>query len=155
MAENESLDLNRPYALSWKPVLEAALKGDSSGMTGSMSTRSCHPEFPRRMSRRVSLVTGRDITFRLPFHRSTKGEIIRWEDIESAGRLPEPVHRYLLETQILKSGESPAAIIDLLARNRDEWKGIVAERRRLGFRWARLLNPALTPIGRGVSNASA
>jgi hypothetical protein len=82
-------------------------------------------------------------------------QVAKWDDIERTGQLPEPVYRYLLETQVLNSGESPRAIIDLLVRNRDEWKGIVAERRRLGFRWARLLNPALTPIGRGVSNASA
>ena len=48
-----------------------------AGMTGSMSTRSCHPEFLRRMSRLVSLVTGREIIFRLPFYQWTKGEMVR------------------------------------------------------------------------------
>lgn len=212
-----------------------------AGMTGSMSTRSCHPEFLRRMSRLVSLVTGQEMTFRLPFYQWTKGEMVRaineagladlareavscahyplshqcykqcgicsacifrrqamivgeidepegnysfdlfdsadaanavdsekqmylksflmqvarWEDIEKTGQLPEPDRRYLLETQILKSGESAGAIIDLLVRNRDEWKAIVARRRHLGFRWASLLDRTTVPVGPGVSHASA
>jgi Queuosine biosynthesis protein QueC len=212
-----------------------------AGMTGSKSTRGCHPEFLRRMSRLVSLVAGRDINFRLPFQRWTKGEMVRaindagladlardsvscaryplghqcyqqcgicpacifrrqamivggveepqgnysfdlfgtaevanaltskklnflnafliqvanWGDIENSGQRPEPVYRYLLETQILSSSESPVAIIDLLVRNRDEWRAIAAERRRCGFRWARLLDPAREPVRQGVSHASA
>jgi hypothetical protein len=82
-------------------------------------------------------------------------QVARWDNIETTGQLPEPDYRYLRETQILNSGESPRAIIDLLVRNRDEWRAIAAKRRRLGFRRAFLLNPARTPAGRGVSHASA
>jgi hypothetical protein len=82
-------------------------------------------------------------------------QVARWHDIEKTGRLPEQVYRYLLETQILNSGESPGAIIDLLVRNREEWKAIVAERRHLGFQWASLLDRAIVPVGPGVSHAIA
>jgi hypothetical protein len=82
-------------------------------------------------------------------------QVANWGDIENSGQLPEPVYRYLLETQILSSSESPMAIIDLLVRNRDEWRAIAAERRRCGFRWARLLDPAREPVRQGVSHASA
>jgi hypothetical protein len=47
-------------------------------------------------------------------------QVARWQDIEKTGRLLEQDYRYLLETQILNSGESPGAIIDLLVRNREE-----------------------------------
>ena len=57
-------------------------------------------------------------------------QVARWDDIEKTGRLPESVSRHLLETHILKVGESPEAIIDLLVRHRDEWKQIVAKGRR-------------------------
>ena len=82
-------------------------------------------------------------------------QVARWDDIEKTRQLPEPDHRYLLETQILKSSESPRAIIDLLVRNRDEWKAIVARRRHLGFRWASLLDRAIARVGPGVSHAIA
>jgi len=212
-----------------------------AGMTGSKSTRNCHPEFLRRMSRLASIVTEHEITFRLPFLDQTKGEMVRavneagladlaretiscahyplghrryqqcgvcsscifrrqamlvggieepegsysfdlfgtaeaanvvpqeklkylkaflmqvakWDDIEKIGRLPEPVSRHLLETHIHKVGDSPEAIIDLLVRHRDEWKQIVAKGRRVGYRWARLLDPARTSVGQGVSHAPA
>ena len=42
-----------------------------------------------------------------------------------------------------------------VVRNRDEWKAMVAERRRLGFRWTRLLDPARTSVEQGASHASA
>ncbi|SRR5579883_51333 len=48
-----------------------------AGMVGSMATRGCHPEFLRRMSCLVSLVTGRQMNFRLPFFDFTKGEMVR------------------------------------------------------------------------------
>ena len=48
-----------------------------AGMVGSKATRGAHPEFLRRMSRLVSLVAEREITFQLPFMNSTKGEMVR------------------------------------------------------------------------------
>ena len=213
-----------------------------AGMTGWMSTRSCHPEFLRRMLRLVSLVSATVTSFfdfrspsgrrerwsvrsttpasetwlerqsrvlairwaiscykqcgicsacifrrqamivggidepqgsysfdlfddteaasgipseKLMYLKAFLMQVASWDQVEKTGQLPDSVYRYLLETQILSCGESPGAIIDLLVRNRDEWKAMVAERRRLGFRWARLLDPARTPLERGVSHASA
>jgi hypothetical protein len=37
MADNESLDLTSPYAPRWKPVMEAALKGESSEKVSNAS----------------------------------------------------------------------------------------------------------------------
>jgi hypothetical protein len=54
-----------------------------AGMLGSMATRSCHPEFLCRMSRRASIVTEREISFRLPFLQGIEGEVVR--DLERAG----------------------------------------------------------------------
>src|SRR5271170_3170016 len=40
MAENESLDLNSPYALRWKPVPDAALKGESPENVSSLARKA-------------------------------------------------------------------------------------------------------------------
>ena len=40
MAENESLDLNSPYARRWNPALEAALRGDSCQKVSSLIRRA-------------------------------------------------------------------------------------------------------------------
>ena len=48
-----------------------------AGMVGSQATRSCHPEFFRRMSRLCTLVTGREIRFHLPFYDQTKGQVVK------------------------------------------------------------------------------
>lgn len=47
------------------------------GTVGSKTTRGCHPEFLRRMSRLASLVAERPIDFTLPFFSRTKGELVR------------------------------------------------------------------------------
>ncbi len=47
-----------------------------AGTIGSKTTRGCHPEFLRRMSRLASLVSGRQIDIHLPFFTSTKGEMV-------------------------------------------------------------------------------
>ena len=86
-------------------------------------------------------------------------QVAEWADIEMTGRLPEAVERHLRHTRILRPGESPEALIALLARNRDEWLAVAAEGRRKGLPWARLLDsvpypsqprsqpcPRLTPI---------
>ena len=82
-------------------------------------------------------------------------QVAEWADIEMIGRLPEAVERHLRHTRILKPGESPEALIALLARNRDEWLAIAAEGRRKGLPWARLLDPSRTPVSQGVSHAPA
>jgi len=48
-----------------------------AGMIGSRMTRSCHPGFYRLMSRLVSKVSGRDISFTFPHLGRTKGEMVR------------------------------------------------------------------------------
>lgn len=48
-----------------------------SGMTGSRTTRSTHPEFLRRISGLVSTVASREISFTLPFWEYTKGQMVR------------------------------------------------------------------------------
>src|SRR5262249_42866123 len=92
---------------------------------------------------------------KLKFLKAFLMQVVGWDDIDKTGELPEPAKRHLIETGILKSGDSPQAIINLLARNRDEWQGIAAERCRQGFRWARLLAPARTQVGEGVNHACA
>jgi hypothetical protein len=71
------------------------------------------------------------------------------------GRLPEADERHPRSTRIRKPGESPEALIVLLARNRDEWLAIAAEGRRKGLPWARLLDRSRTPVRQGVSYAPA
>jgi hypothetical protein len=82
-------------------------------------------------------------------------QIASWEDIERTGQLPEYAHGYLRGTRIQNSNGMAGAIVDLLVRNRNEWKSIVAERRARGFQWARLLDRAPLPVGQGFRHASA
>ena len=82
-------------------------------------------------------------------------QVAEWADIEMTGRLPEAVERHLRHTRILKPGESPEALIALLARNRDEWVAVAADGRRKGLPWARLLDPSRAPVSQGVSHAPA
>jgi hypothetical protein len=65
------------------------------------------------------------------------------------------VAAHLRHTRILKPGESPEALIALLARSRDEWLAVAADGRRKGFSWARLLDPSRRPVSQGVSHAPA
>lgn len=48
-----------------------------TGMNGSRTTRSTHPEFLRRMSELVSTVASRTIIFSLPFWENTKAQMTR------------------------------------------------------------------------------
>lgn len=45
------------------------------GMSGSLTTRGCHPRFFRLMGELVSLVLGRRVEYALPFLDRTKGEM--------------------------------------------------------------------------------
>jgi Queuosine biosynthesis protein QueC len=80
-------------------------------------------------------------------------QVVEWADIETKGHLPQAVERHLRHTRILKPGESPEALIALLARNRDEWLAIAVDGRRKGLPWARLL--ARNLAGQGASHATA
>jgi hypothetical protein len=90
---------------------------------------------------------------KLKFLKAFLMQVVRWDDIDKTGQLPESVYRYLVESGILESGVSLQDVIDLLARNRDEWKQVVSECRRIGHQWARLLDPARTPARQGVAHA--
>jgi hypothetical protein len=90
---------------------------------------------------------------KLGFLRAFLMQVAGWADIEVIGRLPGAVERHLRHTGILKPGESPEAVIALLARNRDEWMAVASEARRKGLPWARLLDRNL--VGQGASHASA
>jgi len=81
-------------------------------------------------------------------------QVSEWTDIGTTGRLPETVERHLHYTQILKPGDSPLRIIDLLARNRDEWLQMAAEGRDRGYAWAWLLAPARISVESGATYAS-
>lgn len=47
-----------------------------SGMFGSRATRSAHPEFLRRMSRLMTQIVDRPISYVLPFRNQTKGQMM-------------------------------------------------------------------------------
>jgi hypothetical protein len=94
-------------------------------------------------------------TDKLDYLNAFLRQVAQWTEIETPGRVPEPVEHHLRHTRVLKSGESPEARIALLARNRDEWMTIAEAGRREGYRWARLLSPARTLIGQGVNHAFA
>jgi hypothetical protein len=78
-----------------------------------------------------------------------------WAQIESTGRLPDSVDRHLRHTRILKPGESSERFSNLLCRHRDEWLTIAEDGRKRGYRWARLVAPAQSPVEQGVSHAIA
>jgi len=48
-----------------------------TGMVGSKTTRSCHPEFHRRMAKLVSKICERRFSIDLPFFHLTKGEMVK------------------------------------------------------------------------------
>ena len=48
-----------------------------SGMVGSRTTRSSHPEFLRMMSKFVSVVASKNVKFVLPFLNLTKGQVVK------------------------------------------------------------------------------
>lgn len=80
-------------------------------------------------------------------------QVADWAEIEPMGRLPDPVERHLRHTRILKPGESHKRFSALLSRNRDEWLKIAEDGRRRGYRWARLLAPARSPMDQGMTHA--
>jgi hypothetical protein len=81
-------------------------------------------------------------------------QVAGWVDIEHFGELPEPVECHLHATRILKPGDSRQGIIDLLARNRDEWLRMAAEGREQGYKWAWLLAPPQSSVESGALHAS-
>jgi 7-cyano-7-deazaguanine synthase in queuosine biosynthesis len=85
-----------------------------AGMVGSKATRSCHPEFLRLMSQLLTLVAGRDITYRLPFMDMTKGQMVKLLANEGLENLAHStvscVHYPLREKPHKQCGVCPACI---------------------------------------------
>ena len=94
-------------------------------------------------------------TGRLAYLKAYLMQAADWAQVESTGRLPDSVERHLRHTRILKPGESSERFSILLCRYRDEWLKIAEEGRKRGYRWARLLAPAQSPMDQGVSHAIA
>ena len=86
-----------------------------AGMVGSQATRGCHPHFFRLVSKVVSLVAGREVSYRLPFIGQTKGEIVRLlanSGLEDLARSTVScVHYPLRESPHKQCGVCPACIL--------------------------------------------
>ena len=80
-------------------------------------------------------------------------QVANWSDIELTGNLPESTERHLLDTRVLKPGDSREEVIRLLARYRDEWEQIAAEGRERGYEWAEMLAPIQVPVSPGANHA--
>lgn len=85
-----------------------------AGMVGSKATKGSHPHFLRLMSRLLSLVAGREITFRLPFLDRTKAEVVRTLAEDGLGEVARStascVHYPLREATRKQCGICPACI---------------------------------------------
>lgn len=85
-----------------------------AGMVGSKATKGSHPHFLRLMSRLLSLVAGREITFRLPFLDRTKAEVVRTLAEDGLGAVARStascVHYPLREATRKQCGLCPACI---------------------------------------------
>lgn len=85
-----------------------------SGMVGSRTTRSAHPEFLRRMSGFVELVLERSMSFALPFGELTKGEVLARAKPagleEMVATTVSCVHYPLRESDAKQCGVCPACL---------------------------------------------
>lgn len=85
-----------------------------SGMVGSRTTRSAHPEFLRRMSKLVELVIERPMSFVLPFGQLTKGQVlakVKHAGLEElAATTVSCAHYPLRESEAKQCGVCPACI---------------------------------------------
>jgi queuosine biosynthesis protein QueC len=127
----ESSQRSRAFLFTAAGAVAAAMIGGSSvevlesgvgainlplmaGMVGSRTTRSCHPDFHRRMASLVSAVCGYPVTFSLPFFRNTKGEVVKQLADHGLGDLPcrtvSCVHFPLRESKHKQCGICPACI---------------------------------------------
>ncbi|MEX2173910.1 MAG: 7-cyano-7-deazaguanine synthase [Pirellulaceae bacterium] len=128
----ESSQRGRAFLFTAAGAVAAAMIGSSSvdvlesgvgainlplmaGMVGSRTTRSCHPEFHRRMARLVSEVCGHRVTFFLPFFDRTKGEVVKELTDRGLGELSHLtvscVHYPLRESRHKQCGVCPACIL--------------------------------------------
>ncbi len=85
-----------------------------AGMVGSRMTRSVHPEFVRNVSRLVSLVVEKPITFAIPFGDQTKGQLVKAAADHGLHDLVRStvscVHYPLRESRHKQCGVCPACI---------------------------------------------
>lgn len=85
-----------------------------SGMVGSRTTRSAHPEFLRRMSKLVGRVIARPMSFVLPFEQLTKGQVLAQARGAGLDELVKTtvscVHYPLRESEAKQCGACPACI---------------------------------------------
>jgi len=85
-----------------------------SGMVGSRTTRSAHPEFLRRMSGLAELVVERPMLFVLPFAQLTKGQVLARAKHAGLEEVAETtvscVHYPLRESDAKQCGVCPACI---------------------------------------------
>jgi hypothetical protein len=85
-----------------------------SGMVGSRTTRSAHPEFLRRMAGLMELVLERPMSFALPFGLLTKGEVVaraKQAGCEDVAEITVScVHYPLRESNAKQCGVCPACL---------------------------------------------
>jgi 7-cyano-7-deazaguanine synthase in queuosine biosynthesis len=91
---------------------------------------------------------------RLAYLKAFLLQVARLQDIENHDRLPPAFERHLIGTGILQRDQSQRAVVELLARYRNEWMKIAADAREQGHAWARLLAPKQL-ASRGLIDASA
>jgi hypothetical protein len=78
---------------------------------------------------------------------------VAWlKDASSQTQLPPAFVRHLISTEILGREQSQEDVTELLARYRDEWMAIAAEKQAKRHKWARLL---AIPEVEGVTHATA
>ncbi len=92
---------------------------------------------------------------RLNYLKAFPMQCAQWTEIDSNALLPDQVEHHFRHTRILRSGESPERLSNLICRNRDEWLKIAEEGRRRGYGWARLLEPPRPSMEQGASHAIA
>lgn len=94
---------------------------------------------------------------RLQYLKAFLMQIAQLDGLETKDRLPRAFERHVLSTKILRPGESPKGVIELLARYRNEWIATALHARRNGHLWAKWLDPPrqIERHEQGVTYASA
>lgn len=91
---------------------------------------------------------------RLKHLKAFLDQVVQLTDVKPNHPMPARIRRHLFGTAILKAGQSPEPIIQLLGQYRDEWKDITARTAEQGFSWTKLITSP-GPRMEGASRASA